>query len=52
MEFRFRYAPSKLHQTRACLALLEQDTNWLAHVQYTPGSVVRFAPRAVREALK
>ena len=52
IQFRFRYAPSKLNQTRAFLALLEQDTNRLAHVQYIPRSVVRFALRALRDARK
>jgi hypothetical protein len=51
-QFRFRYAPSKLHQTRASLELLDQDINLLTHAQYIPRSIVRLAPRAVLEALK
>jgi hypothetical protein len=52
MQFRFRYAPSKLHQTRAFLELLDQDVNRLTHAQCIPRSIVRGAPRAVLEALK
>jgi hypothetical protein len=37
---------------RAFLELLDQDVNRLAYAQYIPRSVVRFAPRAVLEAIK
>ncbi len=52
MQFRFRYAPSKLFLTPASLELTDQYLNRLARAQHLPRSGVCFTLRAVLEALE